>query len=378
MLTIGNVSVQHTAGQARLCADITLNGRGTTLWFGVEEGQEEYLCPRRSDAFVMALLPAAMRGGHDIVCQTPMSQRLHYQLTEYLIPTLWGAGDLYHPMSIRAPLEDKPVENQKGVGTGFSGGVDCLYTVMTHGKDSVYPLTHLTVFNVGTFEGSAYRASFHNACQGALGFAREMGLETVFLDSNIVEVLPERFLDVSSFRLIAGALALQGLFSMYLLSSSMDFSEFCIDLHSICDFDLLTLHCANTEALCFYSAGASVKRIRKLEALADWEPAHRWVHPCFVNGLGMKNCGRCKKCVRDMISLYAMGKLDRFSPVFDIPAFQRALPQRLGMLLAKKDSRLNRESLALLEEKKIPIPAAAYECEKQFRRAMEKLKEKTE
>lgn len=88
MLQIGNLYLQHTDGQARLCADITLNGRGTTLWFGVNEAQAEYLCPQRSDAFVMALLPTAMRGGYSITCETPMSERLHYQLENYLIPTL--------------------------------------------------------------------------------------------------------------------------------------------------------------------------------------------------------------------------------------------------------------------------------------------------
>ena len=59
MLRIGKLCIQYTQGQARLCAEIALNGRGTTLWFGVEEGQGAYLCPERGDAFVMALLPMA-------------------------------------------------------------------------------------------------------------------------------------------------------------------------------------------------------------------------------------------------------------------------------------------------------------------------------
>ena len=77
MIRIGQLSIQHTEGQARLCADISLNGKGTTLWFGVDISHAHYLCEGRSDAFVMALLPAAMRGGHDIVSETPKSERLH-------------------------------------------------------------------------------------------------------------------------------------------------------------------------------------------------------------------------------------------------------------------------------------------------------------
>ncbi len=73
MITIGNTYLIHKDGQVRLCADLTLNGKGTTLWFGVDEAYGEYLCHQRSDAFVMALLPTAMRGGYEIVCETPMS-----------------------------------------------------------------------------------------------------------------------------------------------------------------------------------------------------------------------------------------------------------------------------------------------------------------
>ena len=39
MLQVGKLYIQRTQGHSRLCADITLNGRGTTLWFGVEEGR---------------------------------------------------------------------------------------------------------------------------------------------------------------------------------------------------------------------------------------------------------------------------------------------------------------------------------------------------
>ena len=160
MLNIGKLYLQHTDGQVRLCADIALNGRGTTLWFGVDEKQADYLCHDRSDAFVMALLPTAMRTGQDIVCQTPMSERLHYQLEQLLIPSVCAAGTLYHPIHIQAPLMAEKVNSKGAVATGFSGGVDSLHTIMTHGKDSAYPLTHLTLFNLGVFEGAAYRQGF--------------------------------------------------------------------------------------------------------------------------------------------------------------------------------------------------------------------------
>lgn len=361
MLNIGKTYCTRENGQTRLCADLTLNNKGTALWFGVDESQEQYLCAERSDAFVMALLPTAMRGGYDIVFHTPMSERLHYQLTQYLIPTLCGVGNLYHPVKLIGPLTGERISHFGGVGTGFSGGVDCLYTVMTHGKDSAYPLTHLAVFNVGAFDGSEYRKNFHNACVDGAEFAKDLGVKLVCLDSNIVDVLPENFLEVYSFRNITGAMALQSLFGAYLLSSGHAFDKFTLDFSNNSTYDLLMVHCSQTESLALFSSGGQVDRHQKLMALADWEPAHRWLHPCFRNRLSRGNCGKCKKCIHTMTILNAYGVLDRFDSVFDVQSFQESLPQNLGYLLSAQDQAFCEEALNVLREQNIPIPAQAYE-----------------
>lgn len=365
MLTIGNTYLIHKDGQARLCADLTLNGKGTTLWFGVAEAQEAYLCAERSDAFVMALLPSAMRGGYDIAFQTPMSERLHYQLSHYLIPTVCDAGDLYHPIKLSGPLTSERIANCGGVGTGFSGGVDSLYSIMRHGKDSDYPLTHLAVFNVGAFDGSEYQKNFMNACDDANTFAQEQNFNLVCLDSNIVDVLPENFLEVYSFRNLAGALALQDLFSVYLLSSDQAFSDFTFNFSNNGTYDLLVVHCAQTESLAVYSSGGQVHRHQKLEALSNWEPAHRWLHPCFRQRLRRRNCGQCKKCIHTMTVLHAYGVLDRFQPVFDVEAYKKSLSQNIGYLLTMQDKSFCEEAIEVLRERNVPIPAQAYaEAEK--------------
>lgn len=344
MLNIGELYLQHTDGQVRLCADVALNGRGTTLWFGVDEKQGDYLCGDRSDAFVMALLPTAMRTGQDIVCQTPMSERLHYQLEQLLIPSVCAAGTLYHPIHIQAPLTAEKANSKGAVATGFSGGVDSLHTIMTHGKDSPFPLTHLTLFNVGVFEGAAYRQGFQISCRNAQGFAEEMGLELVGLDSNLPQVLPERFLDVFTYRLLAGALVLQGLLSTYLISSSYDLGTFRFDLHDSGTHDFFLIHCAQTESMSVYDPGVQIKRVQKIRELAEWEPAHRWLHFCIFGHVGEKNCGRCKKCARDISTLYGLGALERFEAVVDIPAFRRTLPQQLGLVLANRGENLYDEA----------------------------------
>lgn len=372
MLRIGKTYLKRLEGSTRLCADVSANGRGVTLWFSVDSAQEDWLAIGRADAFVMAFLPGAMRGGLEIVCEDPMSERLHYQLVNGLIPTLAFAGELYRPIQITAPLTAEGLSNQGAVGTGFSGGADCLYTIMSHGKGSEFPLTHIAVFNNGHLWG---REAFQTVCQYAQRFAAEQGLGMVAVDSNITDILStERFVDVYSFRNYACALALERLFSVYLLSSGHDAAHFELNLRNTATYELLTTRCVCTESVTFYHAGEEVKRWEKLQALSEWEPSWRWYHPCFRQGIDRLNCGHCRKCIRDMTIFYALGCLERYKAVYDIEDYLQNQPQRIGVLLIFSDAHLYQEPFELLKERNIPIPRKAFDYERQFRLAIKNLK----
>lgn len=352
MLGIGKSYIARVDGMSRLCADLTVRDRRTTLWFGVDSDQEGYLALGRADPFVMALLPAAMRGGHDIVCEDPMSERLHHQLTSGLIPALSFAGELYHLIKIKALLTAEPVPNQGAVGTGFSGGVDCLYTIMKHGPDSEFPLTHIAVFPRRHYDKSI----FLQLCRHGSGFAQESGLKQICLDSNMGQVLSEPYSEVYSYRNLACALALQGLFSIYLLSSGKSVPEFKFDFEHVSKYDPLNVNCASTESMTFYLSGGETIRAEKLEALADWELSWRWLHPCTNFLPGRHNCGQCEKCACDLTVLYALGKLDRYRQVFDVDEYLRFFPQRIGLLLSREDYQICVKALQILKERNIEIP----------------------
>ena len=368
MLKIGRSAITRKDGTARLTASISTNLRTIVLWFSVPEAQADCLTVGRADPFLLALLPAAMHGGHEIICEDPVSERLHYQLCNDLIPALASVGDWYQSIRVTAPTTNQPHPNQDAVGTGFSGGVDSLFTIYCHGTDSECPLTHIAVFTSGVFEGTHYRDGFATACGKAAQFGNETGLKTVFVDTNFVEVLPERFLDVYSFRNLSCALALQGLFSTYLLSSGHDAGNFHIDLHNAASFDPLTVFCAGTESLTFYNAGTEVKRWEKLNALSQWPVSYRWLHPCVYGYAGEKNCGHCKKCARDLTTLYALCALDLYNQVIDVKAYHHNIAARIGFVLANRGNHLYDETILLLQKRAIAIPSTAYVYEKQFRR----------
>lgn len=87
MVEIKELTVESKDGKSRLSADIVVDGReGRPLWFEVDEKYGRYLCDERSDAFVIGLLHYALRKGHGIVSEVPMTRRLYEQLTDQFLP----------------------------------------------------------------------------------------------------------------------------------------------------------------------------------------------------------------------------------------------------------------------------------------------------
>lgn len=352
-----------------LYAPITLDGIRQEAWFSVETEYGAYLVDDRLDAFVVGFLTTAMRLGQDIVCQAPISRRLYYQITEYLIPAMAANMEIYHPISIHAPLTDAPLSCEKAVGTGWTGGVDSLYTLMTHlhAQEPSRRLSHLLVANVGTLEGDDTRNSLRHMTEKARsGIAGELGLSVVSVDSNLQELQKENYLAVAGFRLPAAVLSLQKLFGVFYNSAGYEFNRFAFVQENSAYYELLPLSCFETDTTVLYSTGGQVTRIRKLKELSEYPLAHKYLHPCIY--VRRKNCGSCGKCVRTMGALYALGTLDRFGEVFDVERFHREKDDYLANILSHSESQHYGEVLALMKQKGIPLPAEALRKER-IRRA---------
>ena len=272
-------------------------------------------------------------------CGTPMSRRLHYQLEQYLIPALCSKGDLYHPLKLRIPVTAERLENRGGVATGFSGGVDSMYTLMTHiGQDMPgIRLTHLLIANVGTLESDHNTQLLRVMAQNArMGIAGELGLRVITVDSNLQILQEQHYLSVAVYRIPAAVLALQNLFRVFLHSGAYEFSHFSFVAENTAYYEILPLSCFETDTTVFYSTESHISRIQKLKELSDFPLAWKYLHPCiYAEGL---NCGRCGKCVRTQGALYALGQLDKFDKVFILDDFYKNKENFLAQILARKES----------------------------------------
>ena len=123
------VKVASDAG-VRVCSEYSCGGETGTVWFETGEKYAEYLTSDRLDAFVAVFLPRAMREGCDILCEAPVSRSLLYQVCHYLIPTLSRNIGEYSNIRLIASPADDLTQGRGAVVTGWTGGVDSMFTVM--------------------------------------------------------------------------------------------------------------------------------------------------------------------------------------------------------------------------------------------------------
>ena len=359
MIYIEKPYTEVVDGQARLCARVTAPRVDKELWFSVEPEYGRYITDDRADAFVVGLLPMAMRLGLNIRSQAPITRRLYYQLTQYLIPAMAGNMEAYHPISIDAPVTDAVLPCENAVGTGWTGGVDSMYTLMTHIREISpdYPLTHLLIANVGTLESDRNTELLqYLAAKARTGIARELDLRVVAVDSNLQLLQEAPYLSVAVFRLPAAVLALQKLFGVFLHSGAYEFSRFAFVVENSAYYELLPLNCFETDCTVFYSTGSQVSRIQKLQELSTFPLAQRYLHPCIY--AHRSNCGRCGKCIRTQGALYALGTLENFRDVFDLPDFYANLEDHFARILANRNSQHYGEVIREMGRRALPLSPA--------------------
>jgi len=112
------------------------------------------------------------------------------------------------------------------------------------------------------------------------------------------------------------------------------------ELRACAYYDILTCSCLSTGSLHVYSDGCYEKRFEKTKKVAEFSPAYDQLHVC-VSDTG-KNCGKCIKCKRTLLTLDALQSLDKFSKVFDVEYYRNRKSWYLAYLYAqhlmKKDN----------------------------------------
>lgn len=365
---------QRENGLYRLCANITLEGVTELLFVEVEEAYKDYLTWERSDAFLFLTIPIAIREGYNIRCEAPVGEMFLHNITTTLLPALAQGDSRVKKIEIIAPIDNTRLETAGGVGASVTCGVDSTYTIMEYTKEQYcdMKLTHLYVASVssdlwgmyGDVNLHMWTEKYASLFERYNEISEYTGLPIVKLFTNFAQFVTKRIekhpwyrhLYVHTYITISTVLTLHKLFGTYVFSSAYDYSHFTLKKNleiSTADYELLLMHVLTTHDFMCFSGGATVDRVDKTVALADYPLARKVLHPCFKEG--RKNCSSasCNKCLRALLTLDYYDKLEPMADVYDIKRYEKHREKYLMSLVKDKTS----EGLALLYDmfaKKFP------------------------
>jgi len=289
-----------------------------------------------------------MRLGEDIELRHPVSQRTYFNINQNLTSIINFAFPDYKVISITSSGFAEPIAARNGriAATGLSCGIDSLFTVIKNSSSDVpgsYKITHGIFTNVGSHgqtDSPEGIERFQGRLSNARGCAKELGLELILINSNMEQVLSgltdyDRTL---TFRNVSAVLVLENLISRYLHSSGMTYEHMRMRRKGkdSAAYEPMTLPCLCTDSLEFILFGGRYRRTEKTATVADYEPSYRWLNVCAVQA---KNCGHCIKCMRTMLTLDILGKLDRYKQVFEMKSYEKDKLRYLAYVLATRKRR---------------------------------------
>jgi hypothetical protein len=341
-MIIGKISEKEIDGAIQLEAPVTLYDETRTCFYTIPIEYADLLDTGASDSFLLSLVTAAMLAGEDIRVEGKTSERLFYQLRDVLVPIMNVFNPQYKIIDIEAEELTSRLHAptiQRGVGTGFSGGIDsfaCIWNYFINPRTDQYKLTHLFFFNVGA-HGMAHsdtalkkvELKFRARYQQMKIAADELGLPLVPVNSNMHSFFRVGHLENCSFVTPGAALLMQrGIGRYYLASDGHTFHDKYHRLVNIreqwnaAEIDPLIIPYMSTENMLFETTETHLSRMQKTKLVADSEVARRHLNVCGDYDAMEYNCSHCEKCLRTLAMLDVIGKIDSFAKVFDLDVYR--------------------------------------------------------
>jgi hypothetical protein len=273
------------------------------------------LITERADAFVVALLHAAMRRREPVEVQGSVSSRLLYNLEEF--------QDAFQAFSYgglkKVPIRPAAVESahcdRGGRMLAFSGGVDSFHALWRHlpaqQPDPQLRFSH-ALFVHGLDVPLEQSEWFDRLRRDYTPLLADLGLTLVPVEFN-----GRPFSGYGRFAfgpmLISVPLLLGNGIRRFYLAASTTYAWF----HAW-STNPVTDHLLATESLEVLNRGAGITRVDRTAAIADWPVTYDRLRVCSAPDPARLNCCRCEKCLRTMVTLDLLGALGRY-PAFHLP-----------------------------------------------------------
>jgi hypothetical protein len=390
MIIVEKVYKKVIDNKIRLSCKFTDNGVEDFLWFETSLENENHLSTENCDSFFVILFLRAIHSKQDIKLKSPVSKRLLYGIENYLSDILIMMNPDYRKINIDALESEKKFPEANGIATAMSLGIDSFYTLAKNDK-SHQPVTHLTLYNAGAFGtkgGKEARKLFYSMIHQAGALASHLQMPLIWVDTNLNEVINRPFVPTHTYRNLACSLLFQKLFKTYYYSSGHNIKDFRIDPSDTANYDLLIALALSTNNLNFEIFGLMANRVEKTKEIINYMPARDHLNVCIVTteydhvkieNNKIRNCSHCYKCVRTMLALDVLGKLEDFSEVFDIEYFKNRRNRFLADTIYHYIRSKNTFSAEILNEckkqdYKIPYKSYYHLLMRSFRPIQQRLK----
>ena len=322
---------QQTWLSARIQSDKYPQAFPRELWFSVR-GWEQESYSTLADPFLIGMLPIAMCIGEDLHVEGSVSARLAHGIDQYqaVLSAWWPAFFKQTPIHYAHVSNREHDPRPTGVGCTFSGGADSFYSVYKslapHQAIDSFQLTHALMINgfdqVADFENDGGSRQMYRVYQPIL---EKSGVQLLMLDSNLKHFRDTVFRKpelVRSYGSALGACAhvCAKLFGRFSLASHGTYRY--EDLIPTGSHTVLDPH-LSTDQLQIMHTGANASRSEKIEFLANIPGVQKGLRVCIEelsfdpHTGGVSNCCRCGKCLRTLVTLDLLGKVDDF-PTFPV------------------------------------------------------------
>lgn len=274
-----------------------------------------------ADAFLIYLLRYAMIHDRDIVSNVPVHYELLHSINRLLIPCMQMSDGKHARMKVSAPVLSWENSYQApGVATGLSCGVDSFYALLNHYQtgDRNLDVTHLFFFDMFHTDINHEWETF-NYCQKV---ATEMGFSLIRICTNVLKVLDLNWFPTHLYSLFAGVNSMQDIIGKYYLASSFHVSDVTMNNPLWTDpahYELLMIKALHHKDMEIHIEGP-VTRMDKTDFIADFPIVQNRLSVCWPRPYN--SCGICPKCVRTLVDLDVLGKLDKFGAIFDLPHYK--------------------------------------------------------
>jgi len=342
------VRIDGSEGGARLVA-VAEDAHGKRLsdvWF---EYGDEYRDFVRADAdvFVPMMLVGSMLLGEPFETDLAVSAQVAAELCEIqAIFTTWFPERLKGRRPQLAKVVSKPAAESRNTAAFFSAGVDAFYVVLKHRRgegDGAAPLTHLVYMKGLEAPLSKIRGGKESRIAA---IAEGLGLPVIMGRTNLRDCFDYEYVPyVCGPALASVALSLSGGLSRMLVPSGSTYRQ--EDLYPASTHPFLD-RLWSTEYLEVRPDGGEATRARKTAYIASEPLVLENLSVCIENLGEFENCCRCSKCIRTMISLQALGVLERavtFESPFDYELIRRiSLDNPVGRAYFTQNIELARET----------------------------------